>query len=883
MLSDLLYMLRALFRRDAMEVELDEELRDHLDRQAERYRQSGLPPNEAMRRARIDFGGPEQIRQQSRDGRGTRLIEDLLQDASYGVRTLAKSPGFTFVAILTLALGIGASTAIFSLINAVLLRSLPYGNSSRLVYLFTPNPRFDIPAEVFGPSNADFFDLKNQSKSFSDMTIFNQANYNLTSGDAVERVGAALVDGNFFATLQSSPELGHAISAEDDQPGHDRVVVISHSLWQSMFGASATVLTQSLLLDGKSYRIIGVMPQAFQYPHSSDLPYGNASIRNTQVWVPLALTPQQKAEREAASGNVIARLKLGVTLPEAQAEMRSIMSHLDLLHRADMRGWGALIERLDDNAVGPVRPLMALLFGAVSFVLLIACANAANLLLAKAAGRTHELGIRATLGAGRGRVIRQLLTESLMLGLAAGIVGVVMAYGFLHILQRLNPGDIPRMAEASIDPRVLLFALLITILTSILFGIFPAMSVSRINLTEFLKSGGRGVVGAHNRMRNALIVIQIGLVFMLLTGAGLLLRSYVNVQKIQAGFAQSTVTMSARLDERYAKSQQRLTFFRTLFDKLAAIPGVKAVGAVNHLPLTNSETLTNFWVEGYANEKDQLVETRYATPEYFSAMNIPLVAGRFFTDSDTLGHTRVVVVNRAFAKKYLPKDEAIGRRIRIGQQNSPPVTVVGVLADARSLTLEDAPPPQVFSSFWQSDPQSVSIALRSELPPEDVVSTVRSTLKTIDPNLAIADIHTMGDLVTEATARRRFQTTLLTAFAAVALLLALIGFYGLVAYSVKQRTAEIGVRMALGASRRQVLTMVLRGGMRLVIIGLVFGLAGALTLTRILASFLYNVRPIDPLTFITVPILLLLVTIAACAIPSWRAAEVDPIQALRCD
>ena len=900
MLSDLFYRLRALFHRDAMEVELDEELRDHLGRQAEKYRQSGLPPKEAIRRARIDFGGPEQIRQQSRDGRGTRLVEDLMQDASYGVRTLAKSPGFTFIAILTLALAIGASTAIFSLIHAVLLRSLPYGDSTRLVYLFTPNPRYNLPAEIFGPSNADFFDLKRQSQSFSDITHFDQPTFSLNTADSVIRVGAARVDANFFSTLQAAPELGRTIDTTDDQPGHDRVLLISHALWQSAFNQRADILTQSVLLDAKSYRIIGVMPPAFQYPHASDLPYGNSSIHDTQIWIPLALTPQQIADRESSTGNAVARLKSGTTIAGAQSETSALMSHLDRLHTPDTRGNGALIESFNDTAIGAVRPLMRLLLGAVLFVLLIACGNAANLLLARAASRSHELGVRTVLGAGRSRVVRQLLTESLLLGCAAGIAGVVMATLFLRLLLHLNPGDIPRLNEASLDVPVLLFAVAITLLTSILFGALPALALSRVDLIEFLKSAGsRSVVQARDGVRNTLIILQVALVFILLAGAGLLLRSYRNVANIATGFSSSTVTMHVGLDSRYATPPQRSAFFHTLFDKLAATPGVAAVGAISHLPLTNSESLSTFSVEGYANQKDQLVETRNATASYFSAMNIPLLEGCLFAESNSpTGFQRDLqtgtqnippttpqqaLVNHAFARKYFPQSDALGHRIYLNGPRNPPVVVVGVLADIRNMTLEDAPPPQVYYSFWQDDTRNAVLTIRSTLPSEAVTAAVRSTLKTIDPNLAIADILTMGEFVSQATARRRFQTILLTVFAAVALFLAMVGFYGLMAYAVKQRTSEIGVRMALGATKTQVLTMVLGDGMKLVITGLIVGLVGALAITRILANFLYNVRPVDPLTFIAVPVLLLLVTTAACAVPGWRAAEVDPIQALRCD
>src|ERR1700733_10530417 len=906
MLSDPLYRLRALFRPKVMDIELEQELQDHLERQAEKYRQCGLTPQEAMRRARIDFGGPEQIRQQSRDGRGTRLVEDLKQDVSYGIRTLAKSPAFTLVAIFTLALGIGGSTAIFSLIDAVLLRSLPYGDSARLVYVYTPNPKYNLPAEIFSPSNADFFDLKKQSTSFSGITLFGQSSFSLATAntlgntDTVIRVGAAKVDADFFSTLEAAPELGRTISSTEDQPGHDRVVIISHSLWQSVFNRRADILTQSVLLDAKSYRIIGVMPPAFQYPHASDLPYGNSSIHDTQIWIPFALTPQQIADRESSTGNAVARLKSGTTIAGAQSETSALMSHLDRLHTPDTQGNGALIESFNDAAIGSVRPLMRLLFGAVLFVLLIACGNAANLLLARAASRTHELGVRTVLGAGRSRVVRQLLTESLLLGSAAGIAGIALSYVFLRWLLRLNPGDIPRLSESSLNLPVLLFSIALPLLPSLIFGALPAISLSRVDPIEFLKAAGnRTVLRARNRTRNALIIAQVALVFILLAGAGLLLRSYHNVALIPTGFSQSTIAMNIRLDARYSSGPQRATFFHTLFDKLASMPGISAAGAVSHLPLTHAESLSTFTVEGYPNDKNQLVETRNATPSYFTAMSIPLLEGRLFTESssptsfqqdpqtDTQNPSpttlQQVLINQAFARKYFPRSDPLGHHIYLNGPRNPPATVVGVLADIRNMTLEEAPPSQVYSSFWQNDPRDANIVLRSALPPADAVAAARATLKTIDPNLAIAEIHTMGELVSQAPAPRRFQTTLLTVFAAVALLLAMVGFYGLMAYAVKQRGSEIGVRMALGASRRQVMTMVLGDGMKLVITGLIFGLAGALALTHILASFLYNVHPIDPLTFIAVPLLVLLVTVAACAIPGWKAAEVDPIQALRCD
>jgi predicted permease len=878
MLSDLFYRLRAFFRRQSVEDELQEELQYHLEREAEKYRQAGATPEEAMRRARLALGGPEQARQQCREARGTRLLEDLLQDLRYGVCTLGKSPGFTVVTILTLALGIGACTAIFSVINAVLIRSLPYGDARHLVYLFTPIPRLNVPTLSMTPSYADFFDLKKQSRSFAAMTDFDQWVYTVTAGDENTQIGAALVDENFFSTLQSFPELGRTIGATDNLPGHNGVVIISHALWQSMFAGSMDVLTKSLRLDGTSHRIIGVMPADFHYPHDTDIPYLDPRIPATQLWVPLALSPQQKATCDDSAGWAIARLKQGVSVEQAQAELGTILARLDSLHDPFTRGSQALLKPFLEIAVGFVRPLMWLLLGAVSLVLLIACGNAANLLLARASSRTHELGMRAALGAGTGRMIRQMLTESLLLGLAGGCAGIALASLLLHLLLRMNPGNIPRLGDASLDFRVLLFCMALSILTSLLFGSLPALAASRMNLVEFLKSGGsRGAVGSRTRLHDGLIVAEIGLVVVLLAGAGLLLRSYVNVMSVDTGFSQSTVSLRIDLDARY-KPQQRTPFFQDLIARIGSLPGVKAVGAIDGLPLTPFENYTIFRVDGYANRKDQLLPIREASSHYFSAMNTPLIQGRFFTDDERTGGNQPVIVNQAFADTYFAGRNPLGQQIGLHFPHPSQYTVVGVVANQRS-NLEESAVPQAYHPF--AGESTAYIAIRSELPPKDVASGVRTILRTADPNLVFSDFHTMGELASEAAARRRFQTTLLTAFAGMAMLLGMVGIYGLLAYSVKQRTAEIGVRIALGASRRRVLGMILRQGLQLTMIGLLLGLAGALALTRVLASSLYGVSAFDPITFAAVPALLLLVTIGACLIPARRAANVDPMRTLR--
>ena len=868
--------LRGLIANRRAEEDLAREVASHLVLLADEFERRGMSPEEARLAALRAFGGVEQAKQAHRDERSLLWIEQAAQDLRYGLRTLRRSPGFTLTAVLTLGLGIGACTAIFSLVNAVLIRSLPYGDPSRLVYLYTPNQQFKLPAEVFGPAYADFYDLKRDSHSFQDMTAFGQSVFSLASAGAAERVSAALVDGSFFSTFEASPEIGRAITPDDNQPGHERVAVISHALWQSMFGSAPDVLHRSLVLDGKNYQIVGLMPQAFEYPHSTDLAYGESQYKTTQVWLPLALTPQQTADRDNSSGNAVARLKAGVSISQAQAEMAAIMVRLDKLHQ--MKGWGALIENFVDSTVGHVRTLLWLLLGAVSIVLLIASGNAANLLLARAAGRMREFGVRVALGAGRSRIVRQLITEALLIGLAAGAIGVAFAYLFLRILPLVNPGNIPRLNEASLDLRVLLFTIAISLLTSLLTGVFPALAVSRINLTDFLATAGsRSVAGVHTRVQSALIVIESALVVVLLASAGLLIRSYVNVESVDTGFSQSTVTVNIGPDPGYSHPQA-VEFFRNLFAKLQALPGVQTVGAVSSLPLSNSEDLRMFAVDGYPNRISQLAEARWVTPNYFSAMRIPLIAGRLFTaDEKPASHT--VIVNQSFVRKYFSGRNPIGGRV--SRQDDPTRwnTVVGVIGDVRNTSLEEPAEPQIYEPDMEF--AGGYIAIRSSLPAKSFAANVRTILHSLDPNLAAGDIQTMGNLESEASARRRFQTSLLSVFAGIALFLALVGLYGLMAYSVSRRTREVGIRMALGAERSDVLLLVIEKAAFLLAIGLASGLVASWFATRAIQAFLFGVSRHDPITVLCVCGLLAVSGLIAAMIPARRAASIDPMQALR--
>ena len=594
-------------------------------------------------------------------------------------------------------------------------------------------------------------------------------------------------------------------------------------------------------------------------------------------------------------GYVVGRLRAGLTIRDAQSEMNTIMARLNLLHVPENRGWGAYVASFRDSALGPVRPLMWLLLGAVAMVLMIACGNAANLLLARMANRTHELGVRATLGARRGRLLRQMLTESFILGVAAGGTGIGLAWIFLHLLTSLSPGDIPGVTDATLDLRVLGFLVVITVLTSLLFGVLPSIAATRINLAEFLQSRGmRGVVGDGRRVRKGLIIVQVALVVVLLTGSGLLLRSYANVLAAPMGFSPSTVTANIMFSPEIAEmpanplfttASKRRLFLEGVLEKFKRIPGVQAVGAINNLPLSHWYTRTTLEAEGYPNEKSQMVELLLVTPDFFSSMGISLLRGRGFTDDDGPGHPLAVLVNEALARKYFGTVDAVGRRLRRGPDEKWTV-ITGVVGDVRNVKPEAAAVPEMYLPLWQGDSDNAPITgadftVRSVLPAATVVKEMRTAMRTVDPNLALADVGTMNDLESQVTATRRFQTTLLTVFSVVSMLLAVIGVYGVIAFSVRQRTGEIGVRMALGATRWGIVAMVLREAFVLLAFGLAIGMAGALGLTRLLERFLYQVSPLDPVTYTLVPLLMLTSTVMACVVPSVRAAVIDPMTALR--
>jgi len=806
----------------------------------------------------------------------------LAGDLHYAARLFAQAPAFTLVVLLTIGLGIGGSSAVFSLVNAVLLRSLPFGDAARLVFLWTPNRHFGPPVPLeLGPANPDFYAWQRESRSFSRLALIIQGRLRVTGGNGLERIGGARVTGAFFATLDAEPELGRAIAPEDDQPGRESVAVISHALWQARFGGDAAVLGQTLTVDGKPRRIVGVMPPGFEFPRRNELPADISNVERTDIWIPAAFTPQEK-QSNSMDSIVVGRLGAGVSITQAQAEMRSLEKRLDDARPPGDRGWWALVRPLRETVVGPVRPQMGLLLGAVSLVLLIACGNVAGLLLARAAGRVHEMSVRGALGADRARLVRQAISEAMLLASVGGALGVGAAQAAVRLLVRLNPGDIPRLEQASLDGRVLLFAVAVSLVTGLACGVAPALAASHHDLMSLLRQGGNtGMAGGRGRVRGSLIVAEVALSMVLVAGAGLLIQSDLKLQSEGAGFAPSTLSMriSAPAGDD-APGARRPEAFERLASAVRALPGVKAAGWTNALPFSHYESVGLFEIEGYDNRKDQLADDWDVAPGYFQAMQIPLREGRFFDARDMQDNPRVAIANQAFAERYLAGGAALGRRVRLGGLDSkgPWNTVIGVVGSVRHSRIDEAPRAALYIPAWPRGSGFLAVRgdalARLALAIQAIVHRQRGAWE-------IGDIRTMREALSEAGSRRKFQTLLLTAFAGMALFLALVGLYGAIAYSVKQRSGEIGIRMALGASRAQVVAMVLRQGAGLTAAGLALGLAGAMALTRLIAGWLYRVSPVDAPTLAAVAALLFLVSVAACALPAWKAARIDPVAALR--
>lgn len=804
-------------------------------------------------------------------------MERLWQDLRYGVRVLTKSPVVTLVAVLAIALGVGANTTIFSVVNSVLLRPLPFAKSEELVKVWTTDAkrgRNDLPT-----SFPNFTDWRERNRAFESMTAYSDASATLTSGERPEQIKGVAATADMFPLLGVKAFAGRPFSAEEEKPGSAPVAVISYGLWQRRFGADRKLIGQQIMLDGKSTTIVGVMPPGFKFPVDSEDP---------EIWFPLDPESELNKSRGARYLSVIARLKEGVTLSQAQADMDAVSNSLAEQYPSNNTGRGIRLISLYEDTVGDVRQALLVLLGAVGCVLLIACANVANLLLARAAGRSKEIAVRTALGASRFRIIRQLLTESILLSIFGGVMGLLLAMWGVDVLVRLIPASVPRAQEIAVDGQVLAFTLGVSVLTGIIFGIAPALQASKLNLNESLKEGGRGSTEGlrRNRMRSLLVVSEVALSLMLLIGAGLLIKSFQRLRDINPGFKpEGVLTMSLALpDAKYAEGERQTAFFQQLIGRAAQLPGVEAAGLVDPLPLSGDNKTTTFNIEGRAPlaPSDQLnSNVRTISPDYFRAMGIPMIKGRAFTERDTKDAPNVMIVNETLARRFFPGEDAIGKRATVYPFKTP-CEIVGVVGDVKHRSLDVESGPEFYVSYLQSPQPFMSLVARTTLSdPAGLAATVQNAVQQIDKDQPISDVRTMNQVLGQSTATRRFNMLLLAVFAMIALILASVGIFGVMSYTVTQRTHEIGIRMALGAQMSDVFRLVVGQGMILVLIGVGLGLIGAFSVTRVMSSLLYGVSATDPLTFAGVALLLTSIAFLACLIPARRATRVDPMVALR--
>ncbi|HKC62947.1 MAG TPA: ABC transporter permease, partial [Pyrinomonadaceae bacterium] len=783
------------------------------------------------------------------------------QDLRYGWKMLLKRPVFTLVVVLTLALGIGATSAIFSVVNAVLLRPLPYPQAEQIVYFRGVNASQGISRSNI--SAPDYIDWKKQNDTFAEIAVFFTGGTIITGADEPERVPRASVSASFFSVLGVQPVLGRAFLSEEDQPNSEPVAVLSYGLWKRRFGSDANIINHKIDLSGRSVTVVGVMPAGYEYPEQ------------TQIWTSLPLNIS-KENRDNRSLEAIGRIKPDVSLKQAQAQISAINARLGQSYTETNKGWDVELVRLHDLLVGDVRPSLLILLCAVAFVLLIACANVANLLLARATARQKEMAVRKALGASRARVVRQLLTESLLLSLMGGTLGLLLSVWLVDLLVAISPADTPRFNEIKLDYRVLGFTLIISCLTGLLFGLAPALRSSKIDLNETLKEGGRGGGESRrsNRLRSLLIVSEIALSLMLLVGAGLLIRSFQNLREVKPGFTPNHVlTMLVSLPyAKYHEDQQRTDFYRQLVERVEALPGVESAGVVLNLPLNGGGFPLGraFIREGRPMTIDEAANAMYlvASPDYFRAMKIPLLAGRNFNDRDTKNSPMVVIINETMARRYFgSKEEAIGKRITIWRDEKFPREIVGVVGDTKVSTLDEDATPQMYVANTQDETWGLmALVVRTSGEPTQMTSAVRREVWAIDKDQPVYNVKTMDDVVMNSVGSRRVSMLLFSVFAALALVLAALGIYGVMAYSVAQRTHEIGIRLALGAQGSDVLRLVIRQGMMLTFFGAAIGLIASFVLTRLMSSLLFGVTTHDPLTFAGVTLLLAAVALVACLI-----------------
>ena len=889
-------VVAALFHRSRVESEMEEEIRAHMEDRANDLERSGVPRAEAERRARLEFGGYQKFKEECREALGAHFLETLLQDIQYGSRMLRKSPGFTAVTVFTLTLGIGANAAIFSVVQAVILEPLPYPGANRLVMVWE---RVHLPtyqSDQNDPAPGNFADWRAQSSAFEDMAAIQDKSFNLTGDGEPLRVEGEAVSASLFPLLQVQASLGRTFTAGEDVPGGPHVVVMGHGLWTSRYGSDPQILKKSILLDGVSYQVIGVMPSSFRFPDPANF---HASIQGDQLWIPIALSPADLSNRGSHYlQGVMGRLKPHVTLSEAQSQLEGIAERLTQQHPDSNKGVGVNVIALQEALVGNVETELWILFGAVSLVLLMICANVANLLLVRASTRERELALRIALGARRIRVLRQLLTESVLLALIGGCAGVVFAGWGVHVLQSLRafqtvgPSGLPQVGELGIGTPVLGFSLVISLLAGLIFGIAPVLQLMRSGVQDSLKGGLRkSDSSARLNLRDALVVAETALGVVVVVGAALLLRSFVLLQQTPLGF-DTALLLTFRAIPRstqYSQPEQRVSFYREALARIRAASFVESAGAVSFLPLTFYQASQGFSVEGRPNPaSDELPMALYevVSPGFFQTMRIPLIEGRDVTWNDAPQGFPVVVINEAMARMYWPNEIAIGRRIKEGRPDDklPWLTIVGVVGNFRDFDVARQPRPTIFypvSQFAGGTGLLRDWAVRAAGDPLAMASGVREAIWHVDKDMPVSRVQSMDQVRSNSLAEQQFTLLLLGLFAILALIIAIVGLYGVTAYAAAQRTREIGIRMALGAQRRDVMRMILFHGASIGLLGVAIGIVAALAFARLMRSLLYGVGATDPLSFGGVAILVATVTLVACYVPARRAMRVDPIVALR--
>jgi predicted permease len=883
--QELSFVIRRLIHRRRAERELDEEIRAHLQMEIERNIADGMSSEDARLAARRSFGSVALSKEDSRSMWGLGALENLWQDLRYGVRMLLKRKGFTAVAMLTLALGVGANTAVFSVISAVLIRSLPFADADRLVMIWETHP------DIRGPigTHSDFLDWRSQAQSFQGMAAFSKKRYGkvgLTGHNETIEAQGTLVSQDLFSVLGLKPILGRNFLPEEEQPINNRVVILSQSLWNRAFANDPGVIGKSVQLNDNSFTVVGVMSE--QYPLETDF------------WLPLShLSQNDLTDRRYHSVRVIGRLKPGVTIEQARREMEAIADRLRQLYPATNKNIGVELTPMRHQLVGDLRPIVLLVFAAVALILLITCANVSNLLLAQSAGRQREMAIRAAIGAGRGRLVRQLLVESLLLSLLGGVAGLALAAWGIPVLRSgllgIVTGKIPGLETIGIDWRTLAFTFGVSLLTGVLFGALPALQISRIDLNQTLKEGGKGSAGAARRgLSRALVVAEVALAVIVLVGAGLLVRSMNKLLQVDPGFrADHLLSLKIELPQsRYQSDEQVRNFYRRLTPRVQALPGVEQAALIDRLPFAPSFHISRFIAEGQQPEpgKEPITHMRGVDQRFFEMMRIPLRRGRLFDEKDVakelngLADDNEVIINETMARSFFPNQDPVGKRIFMhwGLDKPTAVLIIGVVADIKDLGLDAAVGPTI---YWPDVGREAVLLARTIVDPLSLASTVRQIALSIDPALPLQQARSVEEILDDSLARRRFTLNLLGVSALLALLLAAIGIYGVVAYSVTQRAQEIGIRLTLGAQASDVLKLIIGRGIVPVLLGLALGLAGALALsralTRLTAGLLFEVRATDPATFTAIALLLLVVALLACYLPARRGTKVDPLTALK--